>query len=52
MSGNDASSFIATQTIENPFGVPQFTVVARQSFIGGEKHGTNRGTKEVLITLN
>lgn len=42
-----ASSFIATQTIENPFGVPQFTVVARQSFIGGEKHGTNRGTKEV-----
>ena len=47
-AGNETnSSFVATQTIENPFGVPQFTVVARQSFVGGEKHGTNRSEKEV-----
>ncbi|GDZ84780.1 glycoside hydrolase family 65 protein [Leuconostoc citreum] len=47
-AGNETnSSFIATQTIENPFSVPQFTVVARQSFVGGEKHGVNRSEKEV-----
>ena len=27
-------SYIATQTIENPFGVDQFTVVASQTFVG------------------
>lgn len=31
---DDQGSFMATQTIENPFGVPQFTVVTRQTFAG------------------
>ncbi|MCM0583421.1 glycoside hydrolase family 65 protein [Weissella diestrammenae] len=33
---SENGSFIATQTISNDFGVPQFTVVARQAFVGGE----------------
>ncbi|MDR3241935.1 MAG: glycoside hydrolase family 65 protein [Lactobacillaceae bacterium] len=41
------SSFIATQTIPNDFGVPQFTVVARQSFVGGDKTGQVKQDKEV-----
>ena len=43
---NDAS-FIATQTVENPFGVPQFTVVARQSFVGGDNQTTSQTATEV-----
>jgi len=47
-AGNEAdSSFIATQTIPNDFGVPQFTVVARQSFVGGDKTGQVKQDKEV-----
>ena len=43
---NDAS-FIATQTVENPFGVPQFTVVARQSFVGGDNQTASQTATEV-----
>jgi maltose phosphorylase len=32
--GDKAASYIASQTIENPFGVEQFTVLASQSFKG------------------
>jgi maltose phosphorylase len=47
-AGNqEDSSFIATQTIENPFGVPQFTVIARQSFVGGKKVDSQKTEKEV-----
>lgn len=30
----DTGSYLATQTLENPFDVPQFTVVASQTFAG------------------
>lgn len=51
--GNEVdSSFIATQTIANTFGVPQFTVVARQSFFGGENHHMTRSEKEVTDTFD
>lgn len=46
------SSFIATQTIKNNFGVPQFTVVARQSFVGAEKKGSTISKNEVTDTFN
>ena len=47
-AGHDGdASFIATQTVENPFGVPQFTVVARQSFVGGDKQTASQTATEV-----
>ncbi len=47
-AGHDGdTSFIATQTVENPFGVPQFTVVARQSFVGGDNQTATHTATEV-----
>lgn len=47
-AGHDGdASFIATQTVENPFGVPQFTVVARQSFVGGDNQTASQTATEV-----
>ncbi|KRN33476.1 glycoside hydrolase family 65 protein [Weissella halotolerans] len=33
----ELASYLVSQTIENPFGVPQFTVAAWQSFVGGQR---------------
>ena len=42
-------SYIATQTIENPFGVDQFTVVASQTFAGNfEAVGQTTAKKSVI----
>ena len=42
-------SFIATQTIENPFGIEQFTVVASQTF-AGDFDQVNQTTAEKSVT--
>ncbi|CAH1851880.1 glycoside hydrolase family 65 protein [Convivina praedatoris] len=44
---DNTGSYIATQTIKNPFGVPQFTVVAHQSFIGGEFAKNEQSDQEI-----
>lgn len=42
-------SYIATQTIENPFGVDQFTVVASQTFAGNfEAFGQTTAEKAII----
>ncbi|MDR0199469.1 MAG: glycoside hydrolase family 65 protein [Streptococcaceae bacterium] len=45
-------STLAAQTIENPFGVPQFTVLAQQSYVGNFKlakqHTTDKSVTDQL----
>ncbi|MDR3191390.1 MAG: glycoside hydrolase family 65 protein [Lactobacillaceae bacterium] len=51
-AGNErATSFIATQTTPNDFGVDQFTVVARQSFVGGQQVAATKADEEVTDTF-
>lgn len=46
------TAFMATQTMPNPFKVPQFTVVARQSFQGGTQQAAHETEKAVTDTFN
>lgn len=45
------SSYVSTQTIPNDFGVPQFTVVARQGFVGGNKINQTKTDDQVTDTF-
>ncbi|CUS26230.1 trehalose or maltose hydrolase (phosphorylases) [Paucilactobacillus oligofermentans DSM 15707 = LMG 22743] len=45
------SSYVSTQTIPNDFGVPQFTVVARQGFVGGNKTNQTKTDDQVTDTF-
>lgn len=51
-AGNESdASYIVTQTVPNDFGVPQFTVVGRQAFIGGKKTGSEKTDEQVTDTF-